>query len=59
MNQENLVRPPTQIVCVDCGGDAYLLDRLNEDELVEPGSILSYRCKDCMDRWDIEIDNEG
>ncbi len=53
-----LVEPERQIVCVDCGGDAFLLDRLENGELVEPGTILSYRCKDCMDRWDIEIGEE-
>lgn len=49
------VQPPAQIVCVDCGGDAFLLDRLEPGEEVEIGTILSYRCKDCMDRWDIEM----
>lgn len=52
------VIPPSQIVCVDCGGDAYLLDRLEENETVEVGAILSYRCKDCLDRWDIEMGEE-
>ena len=53
--------PPQQIICVECGGDAFLLDRLEKDEEVETGTILSYRCKDCLDRWDIEMDfeNEG
>lgn len=54
-NESVLVDPPTQIVCVDCGGDAFLLERLEPGEQVESGTILSYRCKDCMDRWDIEI----
>lgn len=58
VESENLVLPPMQIVCVDCGGDAFLLDRLEENELVEVGTVLAYRCKDCMDRWDIEIGEE-
>jgi DNA-directed RNA polymerase subunit RPC12/RpoP len=53
-----MVDAPRQIVCVDCGGDAFLLDRLEDGEQVEAGTILSYRCKDCMDRWDIEIGEE-
>ncbi len=53
-----LVDAPAQIVCVDCGGDAFLLERLEPGEQVEAGTILSYRCKDCMDRWDIEIGDE-
>lgn len=55
MEERQLIEPPVQIVCVDCGGDAFLLERLGVGEKVEPGTILSYRCKDCMDRWDIEI----
>jgi hypothetical protein len=51
--------PPQEIVCVDCGSQAFLLDRLEKDEEVETGTILSYRCKDCMDRWDIEMDFEN
>ena len=52
-------KTPQEIVCVDCGSPAYLLDRLEKDEEVETGTILSYRCKDCMDRWDIEMDFEN
>lgn len=51
--------PPQEIVCVECGSQAFLLDRLEKDEEVETGTILSYRCKDCMDRWDIEMDFES
>lgn len=58
MEQVKLVTPPNQIVCVDCGGDAYLLDRLDPNEQVEVGTILAYRCKDCLDRWDIEMDED-
>jgi hypothetical protein len=58
MTFESFVEPPRQIVCVDCGGDAFLLDRLDEEEKVEVGTVLSYRCKDCLDRWDIEMGEE-
>ncbi|MFN8016273.1 MAG: hypothetical protein U0R17_06685 [Acidimicrobiia bacterium] len=53
--EEEYIEPPKQITCVDCGGEAFLLDRLDENEKVLKGSVLSYRCKDCLDRWDIEI----
>lgn len=53
-----MVDAPKQIVCVDCGGDAFLLDRLEPGEQIEIGTILSYRCRDCMDRWDIEMGEE-
>ncbi len=54
-SQDQLVLPPNEVECVDCGGRAFLLDRLGPEEKVEVGTILSYRCKDCLDRWDLEI----
>lgn len=60
MNEvERFVDPPAQIVCVECGGDAFLLTHLDEGEQVEVGTVLAYRCKDCMDRWDIEMGDES
>lgn len=50
--------PPREIVCVDCDSQAFLLERLEENEEVESGTVLSYRCKDCMDRWDLVMDFE-
>ncbi len=44
---------PTQITCVDCGGKASLITFLPDDEVIEPGTVLAYRCEDCMDRWDL------
>lgn len=46
---------PTEIVCVDCGGECRLLSYPPEDGF-EPGDIVAYRCLDCHDRWDIELD---
>ena len=47
------------IVCVDCGGRAHLLTIL-DDEPVEPGEVLAYRCEDCGDRWDVVVpDDDG
>lgn len=53
------VRPPETIVCVDCGGTCHLLSRPFQDQDgqvgFESGDIVSYRCSDCLDRWDIEL----
>ncbi|MBS1839101.1 MAG: hypothetical protein JST64_15515 [Actinobacteria bacterium] len=51
---------PATIVCVDCGGTCHLLTTPFEDGHgrvgFRPGDIVSYRCADCLDRWDIELD---
>ncbi len=51
---------PETIVCVDCGGTCHLLSVPYEDESgvvgFHPGDIVSYRCSDCLDRWDVELD---
>ena len=57
---ETEVLAPEQIVCVDCGGTCHLLTRpyLEEDgsQGFLPGDIVAYRCEDCLDRWDIELE---
>lgn len=50
--------PPQEIVCVECGGVASLISFLPPDEEVQPGDILAYRCADCLDRWDIVMEEE-
>jgi hypothetical protein len=45
-------------VCVDCGGRAHLLTIL-DDEPVEPGDVIAYRCEDCADRWDIVVPEDA
>lgn len=50
---------PGEIVCVDCGGTCHLITYLPEDEPVSEGSVLAYRCEDCLDRWDIVWEEEG
>ncbi|MEZ5377803.1 MAG: hypothetical protein R2733_14955 [Acidimicrobiales bacterium] len=47
--------PDAEIVCVDCGGTCYPLGWFPEDGELDPGTVLPYRCKDCLDRWDIVI----
>lgn len=46
------------IQCVDCLGPAYLLNGDQSDREFKAGDILLYRCRDCGDRWDIEVDQE-
>jgi hypothetical protein len=47
--------PDLEIVCVDCGGLCYPLGWFPEDGELEAGTILPYRCRDCLDRWDVVI----
>lgn len=49
---------PETIQCVECGGTCRLLTFLPEDEPPEPGMILSYRCSDCADRFDMVWEQE-
>lgn len=45
---------PKTITCVDCGGECSLIS-YEPDEGWEPGDIVAFRCRDCLDRWDIEL----
>ncbi len=45
--------PPETIVCVECGATAHLISFLPEDEQLEPGTALAYRCSECLDRFDM------
>jgi DNA-directed RNA polymerase subunit RPC12/RpoP len=47
------ILPPSTYVCIDCGGTAHLITFLPEDDEVEPGTPLAYRCSDCMERFDV------
>jgi len=49
---------PLVITCVDCGGRAHLLTHLDDEVPPQPGDVLAYRCEDCMDRWDVVIDDD-
>ena len=44
------------IVCVECGGTAHLLTGFPPDDPPMAGDIAPYRCADCMDRFDIVVD---
>jgi hypothetical protein len=51
------LRVAEHITCVDCGG---LCHRLSYEphEGWEPGDVVAYRCEDCLDRWDIVLEEE-
>jgi hypothetical protein len=48
--------PPSSIVCVDCGGPCGLLTAAPEDGRWFEGDVAAYRCRDCLDRWDIVLE---
>jgi hypothetical protein len=48
----------TVIVCVDCGGRAHLVQPLDPENRPQVGEILTYRCEDCADRWDLVVDED-
>jgi hypothetical protein len=51
------------ITCIDCGGRAHLISYPPAERDWEPGDLITYRCEDCLDRWDLvvpgEDDDEG
>jgi DNA-directed RNA polymerase subunit RPC12/RpoP len=53
-----MVEPEQEIVCVDCGGRCFLLTYPPEDGVWQPGDIVSYRCADCLDRWDLVLPDD-
>ena len=44
---------PRTIVCPDCGGVASLITHLDDEAPLAPGEAVAYRCRDCLDRWDV------
>jgi DNA-directed RNA polymerase subunit RPC12/RpoP len=51
------VAPDEVIVCVECGGRAHLLSWPPEDGRWLAGDVVAYRCADCLDRFDIVLDD--
>lgn len=49
--------PPPQITCIDCGGRCFLLTPPPEDGLWEVDDAVAYRCEDCLDRWDLVLED--
>jgi hypothetical protein len=60
-----VLEPDPVITCIDCGGRAHLTTLPRRDpedtEATEwfPGDIVTYRCEDCLDRWDIVLDDDA
>lgn len=52
------VEPENEIMCIDCGGRSHLLTPPREDNVWEVGDVLAYRCEDCLDRWDIVLEED-
>ena len=50
--------PPEIIVCVDCGGRAHLVQPADPESPYVEGDIATYRCEDCLDRWDLVLTAE-
>ena len=48
---------PLTIECVDCLGTCHRLPREPEGGF-SPGTVIPYRCEDCLDRWDIQFGPE-
>jgi len=59
-----VLEPDPIITCIDCGGRAHLLTKPDvdpEDGLSaswQPGDIVAYRCEDCLDRWDLVLEDD-
>jgi hypothetical protein len=54
-----VLEPDPAITCIDCGGRAHLLTTPREDGRWEPGDVVAYRCEDCLDRWDLVLDDDA
>ena len=52
------IMAPAVITCIDCGGRAHLLSRWDRDQPPQAGDLTTYRCADCLDRWDLIIPDE-
>lgn len=46
------IEPEQVIDCVDCGGPCSLLS-VEPEFGWQPGDLVTYRCRDCLDRWDL------
>lgn len=47
---------PAHIECVECGGVCSVISYLPEDEPLEPGTAVAYRCADCLERFDVVLE---
>jgi predicted nucleic acid-binding Zn ribbon protein len=51
--------PTDTITCVECGGTAHLISYLPDDEPLEDGFPVAYRCADCLERFDLVWEGVG
>lgn len=47
------MEPEAEITCIDCGGRCFLITLPRESGEWMPGDLVTYRCQDCRDRWDL------
>ena len=47
-----------RIACMECGETAVLVQLPTGDDVIEVGDILVYRCPDCLQRWDVVVDED-
>jgi hypothetical protein len=50
-----VIEPPERITCIDCGGACSRLTHPPELGW-EVGDLVTYRCRDCNDRWELLVD---
>ena len=50
-----MLEPPERITCIDCGGECSRLTHPPELGW-EVGDLVTYRCRDCNDRWELLVD---
>lgn len=51
-----MIEPPEVITCIDCGGVCHRTTAAPELGW-QLGDLVTYRCRDCLDRWDLEVDD--
>ena len=55
---EPISQPALVIVCVECGGRAHLLQLPDPEVPYVEGDWAPYRCEDCLDRWDVVVEED-
>jgi hypothetical protein len=46
------------IICVDCGGLCRRVPHEPPELGWQPGDVVAYRCRDCVDVWYLEVDED-
>jgi hypothetical protein len=47
-----------RIDCMECGAEAVLVQPVDDETELEAGDILVYRCRECLQRWDVVLDDD-